>query len=131
MDDVLQADTDIKAGLTTAEARRKLDQYGPNAIEEKPTRAFERLRRYFSAPIPWMIEAAAILSAILGDWADFSIIMAMLLVNAAVDYWQEGKAVDNAGRNQLRHIRRNERRLLRGGREEYPVAERRGVSEGR
>jgi H+-transporting ATPase len=85
-------DTDIAKGLTASEAAARLERYGPNALAEKKTTVFERLRRYFWAPIPWMIEAAAILSAVLGDWADFAIIMTMLLVNAGVDYWQESKA---------------------------------------
>jgi H+-transporting ATPase len=85
-------DTDLTKGLTAAEASARLKRFGPNALAEKKTSAFARLRRYFWAPIPWMIEAAAILSAVLGDWADFAIIMTMLLVNAGVDYWQESKA---------------------------------------
>ncbi len=86
--------TDLARGLTAAEAASRLTRFGPNAIEEKRTGAFERILRYFWAPIPWMIEAAAILSAALGDWADFAIIMTMLLVNAGVDFWQERKAGD-------------------------------------
>jgi H+-transporting ATPase len=85
-------DTDVSKGLTAAEAAVRLSRYGPNALDEKKTSRFERLKRYFWAPIPWMIEAAAILSAVLGDWADFAIILTMLLVNAGVDYWQESKA---------------------------------------
>ncbi|MCH5374327.1 MAG: HAD-IC family P-type ATPase, partial [Planctomycetes bacterium] len=85
-------DTDILNGLTDQEATKRREVYGPNALAEKKRSALERLKRYFWAPIPWMIEAAAILSAVLGDWADFAIIMTMLLVNAGVDYWQESKA---------------------------------------
>ena len=85
-------DTDLTKGLTAAEASARLERYGQNALAEKKTSTLERLKRYFWAPIPWMIEAAAILSAVLGDWPDFAIIMTMLLVNAGVDYWQESKA---------------------------------------
>ncbi|MCB1747322.1 MAG: plasma-membrane proton-efflux P-type ATPase [Gammaproteobacteria bacterium] len=84
--------TDLARGLAPAEAAARLARYGPNALAEQTTSAFERLVHYFWAPIPWMIEAAAILSAVLGDWPDFAIIMTMLLVNAGVDYWQERKA---------------------------------------
>jgi H+-transporting ATPase len=86
--------TDLDAGLTSAEARSRLAQFGPNALDEKVVSAFDRILRYFWGPIPWMIEAAAILSLVLGDWADFAIITTMLLVNAGVDYWQESKAED-------------------------------------
>ena len=85
-------DTDLARGLTAAEAAARLSQFGPNALEEKQTTLLDRLRRLFWAPIPWMIEAAAILSAVLGDWADFAIILTLLLVNAGVDWWQERRA---------------------------------------
>lgn len=47
---------------------------------------------YFWGPIPWMIEAAAALSIAVRHWADFTIIFAMLIINAAVGFWQEYKA---------------------------------------
>lgn len=46
--------------------------------------ALERLLRCFRGPVPWMIEAAAVLWLVLGDWADLAIIAATLLTNAAV-----------------------------------------------
>ncbi len=85
-------DTDVATGLTASEAAARLARFGPNALEERKTGVLDRLKRYFWAPIPWMIEAAAILSGVLGDWGDFAIILALLLVNAGVDYWQERKA---------------------------------------
>ena len=51
--------------------------------------------QFFWGPIPWMIEAAAALSAVLAHWDDLAIILAMLLINAGVGFWQEFKA-DNA-----------------------------------
>ena len=51
--------------------------------------------RFFWGPIPWMIEIAAALSAVLGHWGDLAIILVMLLINAGVGFWQEFKA-DNA-----------------------------------
>ncbi|MEX6507601.1 plasma-membrane proton-efflux P-type ATPase [Jiella sp. M17.18] len=84
--------TDIRTGLTAAEAADRLAHYGPNALNEKSVSTIERLARYFWGPIPWMIEAAAVLSAALSNWADFAIIVTMLLVNAGVDFWQESKA---------------------------------------
>ena len=82
-------------GLTSAEAERRLAQYGPNALEEKHVGVLERLMRFFWGPIPWMIEIAAALSAVLGHWSDLAIILAMLFINAGVGFWQEFKA-DNA-----------------------------------
>ena len=50
-------------GLSQAEAQKRLTQYGPNEIEEKKTNPFLKFLTYFWGPIPWMIEAAVILSA--------------------------------------------------------------------
>jgi H+-transporting ATPase len=90
-----QAARDGAIGLTGAEAARRLAQYGENALAEHHVSALERLARFFWGPIPWMIEIAAILSAVLGHWDDLAIILAMLFINAGVGFWQEFKA-DNA-----------------------------------
>jgi len=82
-------------GLSEAEAQRRLAQYGENALVEHHISAFERLARFFWGPIPWMIEIAAALSAVLGHWGDLAVILLMLFINAGVGFWQEFKA-DNA-----------------------------------
>ncbi|MCI4678373.1 HAD-IC family P-type ATPase [Rhodoblastus acidophilus] len=82
-------------GLTEAEAARRLAQYGPNALIEHRVSALARLAHFFWGPIPWMIEVAAVLSAVVRHWPDFVVIMVMLVLNAAVGFWQEFKA-DNA-----------------------------------
>ncbi len=79
-------------GLTQAEAQKRLAQYGPNALEEKQTSAFLKFLGYFWGPIPWMIEAAVILSAVDRHWADFSIILTLLVANAVVGFWEEHQA---------------------------------------
>jgi H+-transporting ATPase len=83
------------AGLTEDEARRRLAQFGENALVEHHVTALERLLRFFWGPIPWMIEVAAALSAVLEHWDDLAIILLMLFINAGVGFWQEFKA-DNA-----------------------------------
>ncbi len=83
------------SGLTEAEAARRLAQYGENALAEHHVSVFERLAPFFWAPIPWMIEIAGVLSAVLGHWGDLAIILLMLFINAGVGFWQEFKA-DNA-----------------------------------
>jgi len=49
-------------GLTAAEAKKRLTQYGPNEIAEKTSNPLLALLAYFWGPIPWMIEVAVILS---------------------------------------------------------------------
>ena len=85
----LQATRD---GLSGDEARRRLERFGPNALPKPHVSALARLLRYFWGPIPWMIEAAALLSALVRHWPDFGIIVALLMFNAAVGFWQEYKA---------------------------------------
>ena len=84
-------------GLSSEEAAKRLQQYGPNALEEKKRSAILRLLGYFWGPIPWMIEIAAVLSAVVKHWDDFWIIVALLVFNAGVGFWQEftaGNAVE-------------------------------------
>ena len=79
-------------GLTQADAEKRLTQYGPNEIAEKKTNEILKLLSYFWGPIPWMIEAAVILSAAARHWPDFGIILLLLLANAMVGFWEEHQA---------------------------------------
>ncbi len=79
-------------GLSQGEAQKRLSQYGPNEIEEKKTNPFLKFLTYFWGPIPWMIEAAVILSAVARHWPDFGIILLLLLANAVVGFWEEHQA---------------------------------------
>ena len=65
-------------GLSQAEAQKRLTQYGPNEIKEEKTNPLLKFLTYFWGPIPWMIEVAVILSAVVGHWEDFGIILFLL-----------------------------------------------------
>jgi len=82
-------------GLTSEEAKRRFDKYGPNELLERNINPILKFLRYFWGPIPFMIEAAMILSAIVQHWPDFWIISVMLVMNGIVGFYQENKA-DNA-----------------------------------
>ncbi|HPA97264.1 MAG: plasma-membrane proton-efflux P-type ATPase [Methanothrix sp.] len=82
-------------GLSNQEAEARGQKYGPNEILEEKINPFIKFLGYFWGTIPWMIETAAILSAILSRWDDFAIIFLLLLMNGVVGFWQERKA-DNA-----------------------------------
>ncbi len=79
-------------GLSSAEAALRLQRYGPNELKEKSHNPIITFLAFFWGPIPWMIEVAAILAAVIHHWETFAIIMAMLLVNAGVGFWQRQKA---------------------------------------
>ncbi len=79
-------------GLSQDEAQKRLSQYGPNEIEEKQVNPFLKVLTYFWGPIPWMIEVAVILSALVRHWPDFFIILILLVANAVVAFWEEHQA---------------------------------------
>jgi H+-transporting ATPase len=81
-------------GLTSTQVRERLARYGYNEIQEREEPLWHRVFRRFWGPIPWMIEAAAILSAVVQKWEDFIIIAVMLLVNAGLDFFQEHRALN-------------------------------------
>ncbi len=104
---------DAERGLTGEEATKRLAQYGYNEIKEKEEPLWHRIFRRFWGPIPWMIEAAAVLSALVQKWDDFIIIAVLLLVNAGLDFFQEHRAL-----NALRALKQRmtaEIIVLRGG----------------
>ena len=81
-------------GLNQSEVSKRLTQYGPNAIEAHEESKWKKLLGYFWGPIPWMIEAAAIISLFRQDWPDFIVITVLLLYNAIVGFWQDNKAAN-------------------------------------
>jgi H+-transporting ATPase len=91
--------TEVKAylgysadGLSDDEAQRRLQRYGFNEIAEVKVNPILKFLSYFWGPIPWMIEAAAILSAVVQHWPDFYIILVLLVANAGVGFWEEYQA---------------------------------------
>lgn len=80
------------SGLHDKEAHKRLESYGFNEITEKKKNPLLKFLTYFFGPIPWMIEAAAILSLIVGDFKDFIIILTLLLLNGIIGFWEEFKA---------------------------------------
>jgi len=100
-------------GLSQAEAQKRLTQYGPNEIAEKKTNPFLKFLTYFWGPIPWMIEAAVILSGIVRHWLDFFIILFLLFSNAVVAFWEEHQAGNEIA--ALRAKLATKARVLRDG----------------
>src|SRR5580693_9406606 len=78
--------------LTQAEAAIRLAQCGPNEIEEKTINPLLKFLSNLWGPIPWMIEAAVILSGVVRHWADFLIILLLLCANAVIGFWEERQA---------------------------------------
>jgi H+-transporting ATPase len=79
-------------GLSSDEAKKRLDQYGNNEIAEEKTNPYIKFLSNFWGPIPWMIEVAIILSALVQHWTDLGIILVLLIMNAVVGFWEEYQA---------------------------------------
>jgi H+-transporting ATPase len=86
-----QLETSLE-GLSLDEAQRRLARYGYNELPEEKTNPLLKFLSYFWGPIPWMIEGAVILSALVRHWADFGIILVLLIMNAVVGFWEEYQA---------------------------------------
>jgi len=79
-------------GLTSKEAESLLAKVGPNAM---PDAALHPLRQAIAklwAPVPWMLEAAIVLELVLQKFTEAAIIAGLLVFNAALGFFQEGKA---------------------------------------
>ncbi|BCG63520.1 MAG: H+-transporting ATPase [Methyloprofundus sp.] len=93
--------SDVK-GLSASDAEARLAFYGLNTIEEKHKSAILKFLSYFWGPIAWMIEIAAILSAVVHHTEDLVIILILLFFNAIVGFWQEyqaGNAIEQLKKN--------------------------------
>jgi H+-transporting ATPase len=79
-------------GLTTDEARRRLEEIGPNATPDTAPDAWRRALSKFLAPVPYMLEAAIVLQLALGEYVEAAVIAVLLVFNAMLGFIQEGRA---------------------------------------
>ncbi|KAG0222541.1 hypothetical protein BGW42_006476, partial [Actinomortierella wolfii] len=84
--------TDPSKGLTTEEAELRRQTFGLNEIKENKRNPIIKFLSYFTGAIANLIEIACIVSAIVQDWLDFGIILALLLINALIGFIEEAKA---------------------------------------
>ncbi len=84
--------TSAPPGLTSAEAQRRLHEYGANAVVDVVQRPFILALHKLWAPVPWMLEVTIVLQVILKDYVEAGIVGFLLLFNAALGFFQEGRA---------------------------------------
>ena len=82
----------LLTGLTSDEARRRLENFGPNAVPDTAMHPLTRALTKFWAPVPWMLEAAIVLEVVLGKYVEAGIIAVLLAFNAILGFFQEGRA---------------------------------------
>ncbi|QIK38707.1 plasma-membrane proton-efflux P-type ATPase [Caldichromatium japonicum] len=108
------------AGLSSSEAARLLEQFGPNEVAEEKTHPLLALLRKFWSPVPWMLEITIILQIAIGKPDEAAVIAVLLVVNAVLGYLQEGRA--NKALTLLRQRLDIQARVLRDGRWQFVPA---------
>ena len=80
-------------GLSVVEAEKRLEQYGSNALPTKPKKSlFLIFINQFKSPLVYILLIAAVFSLLMNELGDGIIILLVLVINAAVGYYQEAKA---------------------------------------
>ncbi|HCB49836.1 MAG TPA: ATPase [Chloroflexi bacterium] len=88
-----QLDVDLAHGLSSEEARERLERFGSNELEEQDAVSSWRiLLRQFQELMVIILIVAAIVSLALGEIIDTVVIMAIVFINAAIGYSQEQRA---------------------------------------
>ncbi|NLJ61372.1 MAG: cation-translocating P-type ATPase [Firmicutes bacterium] len=86
-------ETDSKQGLSGAEATSRLERYGPNALEKEEEKTLlQMFADQFKDFLVLILVASTVIAAIMGEWVDASVIMAILILNAIMGVVQEGRA---------------------------------------
>ena len=86
------AKDNLPSGLTSDEARRRLEKFGPNAMPDTGLHPLRMALEKFWAPVPWMLEATIVLELVLGKYVEAAIIGGLLVFNAALGLFQESRA---------------------------------------
>ncbi len=127
IDELVEAlKADVKNGLSAADIGKRVNNYGYNEVPEEKTNPYLNFAKKFWGPTAWMLEAVIVLSLILGNYPDVYVIVALLLLNAVLGFFQEQRA--SGAVDALKQKLRVNARTLRDGkwqmipaRELYPV----------
>ncbi len=93
IEDIYQELETSEQGLSSSEAKARLDKYGYNKIESKKRISpFVLFLQQFNNPVIWILIAASLISAVLGEMIDFYVILVILIANAVIGFIQEYKA---------------------------------------
>ncbi|WP_228387478.1 MULTISPECIES: HAD-IC family P-type ATPase [unclassified Nocardioides] len=106
--------TDADDGLAPEEAARRLEVYGPNQLPRPHTTGpVLRFLRQMHSPLVYVLIAAGVVTFLLGEYVDASVIAGVVVVNAILGFIQESKA--ESALDALRSMVRTEARVVRGG----------------
>eukprot|EP00873_Tetraselmis_striata_P002602 jgi/Tetstr1/422866/TSEL_013657.t1 len=83
---------DPSAGLPSGEVAALRERHGPNKLPEVQRSKLLQFLGYMWNPLSWCMELAAIVAIAVLDWVDFVLIVALLLLNAGIGYYEEANA---------------------------------------
>jgi len=90
---VSQLSTSTDKGLSNEEAQKRLEKYGPNALKEEGKQSMlSKIIAQFNDFLILILIVAAVISYFVGEKVDAVVIIAIVIVNAALGIYQEGKA---------------------------------------
>ena len=89
---VVTEEDDALHGLTSDEARLRLETFGPNTVPDPSAHPLRMALAKFWAPVPWMLEAALALELVRGKYVEAAVIAGLLVFNAALGFFQESRA---------------------------------------
>lgn len=75
-----------------AEVEKRLAEFGPNKLPESTRNPIYVFLGYMWNPLSWAMEIAAIIAICVNDWADFALIVGLLLVNSTISFVEESNA---------------------------------------
>ncbi len=84
--------TDLENGLETEEVKKRLAAYGFNEVPEKKESFWIRLTKRFWGIVPWMLEVTIVVTLVLGEFIQATVIIVLLFFNAGMSIWRENKA---------------------------------------
>jgi cation-transporting ATPase F len=106
--------TDPDNGLDEREAEARLERHGPNLLTPARTRGpLIRFMSQLNQPLIYILLAAGLITALLQEWVDSSVIFGVVLINAIVGFLQESKALNAI--EALSRSMKTEATVLRNG----------------
>lgn len=120
--EVLEAFQTTVEGLSDAEAEKRLQQYGKNALHQSAKRTvLQMIKTQITDPMVLILIGASVFSAVLKEWTEAIVIMAIVILNAVIGIVQEKKAESSL--EALRSMSTPNARVLRQGEESIVPAE--------
>ncbi len=84
---------DLEHGLSTAEARHRHHEFGPNQVSARAgTPEWKRFLLQFHQPLVYILLVASGITASLQEWVDSGVIFGVVFINAIIGWLQESKA---------------------------------------